>query len=209
MSAKVDEKYELIRRYVSGKLAEWSAEGNETFARAQLAQLRRGIGRRPGDMPELWGILFKDMPQELMAQYGEPTYAEWATYTALTMYALHQQGRSIADNNMHRQDVSLGKALARLIVNDDDKDGRERIAKRLNAFATAYDMTEAAYYLRGLIQFLRTNDVGLDYVQLALDLYKFQFPERAPGVRLKWGQDFYMAAVNDNTDKEGKAENNG
>lgn len=31
MSAKVDEKYELIRRYVSGKLAEWSAEGNETF----------------------------------------------------------------------------------------------------------------------------------------------------------------------------------
>ena len=85
MSAKVDEKYELIRRYVSGKLAEWSAEGNETFARAQLAQLRRGIGRRPGDMPELWGILFKDMPQELMAQYGEPTYAEWATYPALTM----------------------------------------------------------------------------------------------------------------------------
>ena len=187
MSAKVDEKYELIRRYVSGKLAEWSAEGNETFARAQLAQLRRGIGRRPGDMPELWGILFKDMPQELMAQYGEPTYAEWATYTALTMYALHQQGRSIADNNMHRQDVSLGKALARLIVNDDDKDGRERIAKRLNAFATAYDMTEAAYYLRGLIQFLRTNDVGLDYVQSGARSVQISIPRARAGRAAEMG----------------------
>ena len=57
--------------------------------------LRRGIGKMPGDIPELWNILFDGLPEELMSKVGDPSYAEWSIYTALTLYALHQQGLSL------------------------------------------------------------------------------------------------------------------
>lgn len=180
--------YKAIGEYMAYKLSAYKRDAHNSYVRAQLANLRRGVGRKPGDMPELWGLLFADMPEQLMAAKGEPTYAEWAVYASLTLYALHQQGREIATDNMHMENVSLGQALARLVHTEDD---RKRILQRFKAFATAYDITEATYYLRGLIQLLRAEGIGLDYIQLAMDLYSFQFPEEAPKVRLKWGQDFY------------------
>ena len=164
------------------KLEVCRSSTNDSSIRAQLAQLRRGIGSKPGDMPELWGILFSDMPEALLSKSGEPTQAEWAVYTALTLYALHQQGRSPDSENMHKDGVRLGQALAQLAPTDEDK---ERVARRFNSLATSGDMAEAAYYLRGLIQLLRAEGIGLDYVLLAQDLFSFQFPKLAPEVRLK------------------------
>lgn len=61
--------------------------------RAALANLRRGVGRAPGELPELWGSFLADMPEEFFGRGGAPSEAEWAVYLALTLYALHQQGR--------------------------------------------------------------------------------------------------------------------
>lgn len=33
----------------------------ELQRRAELAELRRGVGRQPGDLPALWGALLADM----------------------------------------------------------------------------------------------------------------------------------------------------
>ena len=63
----------------------------EPQRRAELAELRRGVGRQPGDLPALWGALLADMPEQLQGSNG-PSKAEWAVYTALTLFALHQQG---------------------------------------------------------------------------------------------------------------------
>ena len=49
-------------------------------------------------------------------------------------------------------------------------------------------------FLCGLIQLLRSEDIPLDYVELAGDLYEFQTPDGAARVRLRWGQDFYRNA---------------
>ena len=175
-----------IEDYMRRRLSDFASDPNEGRVRAQLATLRRGVGRKPGDMPDLWGLLFADMPEEMMSRTAEPTAAEWAAYTALTLYATHQQGTEINRQNMHTgQDAGrLGKAVARLVKNADD---RERIARRFNAFATASDMTEAAHHLRGLIQLLRAEEIPLNYIRLAGDLYRFQNPEYAPDVRLSWG----------------------
>ena len=178
-----------VGNYVESKLNEYSRNANEGYVRAHLAQLRRGIGRIPGDAPEIWGILFADMPEEMMSRNDKPTKEEWAVYTALTLYALHQQGNDIQKENMYRQNFRLGLSVAGLVK--DEKKDRERIAGRFNAFATANDMQEAAYYLRGLIQLLRAANIPLDYVRLAQELYRFQDPDEAPKVRLAWGQDFY------------------
>lgn len=195
-----------IEDYMRRRLSDFASDPNAGRVRAQLATLRRGVGRKPGDMPDLWGLLFADMPEEMMSRTAEPTAAEWAAYTALTLYATHQQGTEINRQNMHTgQDAGrLGKAVARLVKNADD---RERIARRFNAFATASDMTEAAHHLRGLIQLLRVEEIPLNYIRLAGDLYRFQNPEYAPDVRLSWGQDFYWRKPDETDDgQEGQVD---
>lgn len=155
--------------------------------KAALANLRRGIGKAPGELPELWGIIFRDMPETLMSQYGEPTPAEWAIYTAMTMFALHQQGTA---EPVHTEKISLGKAYGKLRKEQSD-DEEERLLRRLNQVVTASDMPELSHYLRGVIQLLRADGIGLDYAQLASDLYLYQSPQTRLRVQLKWGQDFY------------------
>ena len=34
--------------------------------RAVLAELRRGVGHIPGDIPALWGMFLDEMPEELL-----------------------------------------------------------------------------------------------------------------------------------------------
>ena len=190
-----------IEDYMRRRLSDFASDPNAGRVRAQLAMLRRGVGRKPGDMPDLWGLLFADMPEEMMSRTAEPTAAEWAVYTALTLYATHQQGTEMNRQNMHTGQGAgrLGKAVARLGKNADD---RERIARRFNAFATASDMTEAAHHLRGLIQLLRAEEIPLNYIRLAGDLYRFQNPEYAPDVRLSWGQDFYWRKPDETDDEQ-------
>lgn len=153
--------------------------------KAALANLRRGIGLNPGEIPELWGEIFRDIPEEMFSRTGKPTAAEWAIYVALTTFALHQQGQT---DTMHREKCSLGRAIGKLCNDPDDE---ERLLRRFRQVVTASDMTELSYYLRGLIQLLRAGGIAMDYAQLASDLYDFQFSASRQRVQLRWGQDFY------------------
>ena len=53
-----------IEDYMRRRLSDFASDPNAGRVRAQLATLRRGVGRKPGDMPDLWGLLFADMPEE-------------------------------------------------------------------------------------------------------------------------------------------------
>ena len=152
-----------------------------------LAELRRGIGKKPGELPQLWGYFLESMPENF---YGdkEPSRAEWAIYTVLTLYALHQQGKSLETDVMYQEGQTFGKAVANLVHNENDK---ERVIRRFNTIATAISIEEMVHYLRGMIQLLRNENIGLDYPALAGNIFIYQFPEFSSQVRLKWGQDFY------------------
>ena len=152
-----------------------------------LAELRRGIGKKPGELPQLWGYFLESMPENF---YGdkEPSRAEWAIYTVLTLYALHQQGKSLETDVMYQEGQTFGKAVANLVHNENDK---ERVIRRFNTIATATSIEETVHYLRGMIQLLRNENIGLDYSVLAGNIFLYQFPEFSSQVRLKWGQDFY------------------
>lgn len=169
----------MVEAYMAQRLSSLSRAPNGSRVRAQLAGLRRGIGKKPGDMPELWGMLFADMPEEMMSRNGAPTREKWAVHTALSLYAQHQQGRNLHEKNMHcEQDVGrLDRAVGLLVSDEDD---RQRVARRFNAFATASDMQEAEYPLRGLVQILCGEDILLDYVRLAGELYRFRNLNDAP-----------------------------
>ena len=170
----------------------------EPRRRAELAELRRGVGRQPGDLPALWGALLADMPEQLQGSNG-PSKAEWAVYTALTLFALHQQGE--AGVSMNQPGRTLGGAVRQLA--EKTAAGQDWTAssalRRFNALATAEEITEISHHLRGMIQLLsaaKDGGIPLDYPQLAADLYELQctdprYAQTPANVRLRWGQDLY------------------
>jgi len=200
----------LAGRYVSRQITRLAAGGHDSAAKATLARLRRGIGSAPGGMPELWESTLKGLPEELQSRDGTPTYGEWAVHTALTLYALHQQGKDSTEKNMQKEGESLGSAVGKLIR--DEEADLPRVKRRFDAAATADSLTEFSHHLRGLTQIMKAQDIPLDYVMLAEDLYWFQFPHVRDKIRLKWGQDFYNQFSRRREDEEtvrpGSAEEN-
>lgn len=177
-------RHDLIFRYTASKIAYIESIRTQSAGRAMLANMRRGVGKAPGELPELWGLIFDRMPEELLGNQVHSD-AEWAVYSALTLYALHQQG---SDENVHASGISIGAAATKLIKSEDDTD---RILKRLNLVATAVSQADLAYHLRGLIQLLKGESAKLDYARLAKELYLFRYPDAANEIKLTWGRDFY------------------
>ena len=181
-----------VHQYTLRQLNRLEKQRNDSQGRAALAQLRRGIGCVPGELPMLWGTFLAGLPEELRSPSGAPSHAEWAIYTALTLYALHQQGKA---DGVHAEDISLGKAA--LCLAGRDEEARQRIWRRMNLVAQADDMQEMSYRLRQLVTLLKAGGVGLDYALLAADLFEYQFEEAANRVRLRWGQDFFHVSKNE------------
>lgn len=174
------------------------------WSRAMLAKLRRGIGKQPGELPEIFEILFGDMPEELYGKGDEPSYSEWAIYTALTLFALHQQGKnnpmSVGGKIENKTTGhSLGAAVGLLVKKNGERE--HAIKRRFDAVATANEFTEFAHHARGMIQLLRAEDITLDYPRLAEDLFWYQFDEQRNRVRLRWGEDYYRI-TQQNAEKE-------
>jgi CRISPR system Cascade subunit CasB len=173
-------------------------DADTPWAKSALAKLRRGIGKDPGELPEIWEIIFGDLPLELHSSNGRATKAEWAIHTSLTLYALHRQGKNISMNDASRTVAgkrmygkSLGGAARRLIKSD--RSNEQSIKRRFDAIATAQNLTELAHHARGLVQLLKAADpyITMDYPRLALDLYYYQFNDFRNRVRLRWAQDFW------------------
>ncbi len=180
------------KAYVAGQIRDLLKRIDTSDGRAMLANLRRGIGKVPGEIPELWGAFLNGLDDELYGQNGNPSPAEWAVYLSLTMFALHQQGNA---EPVQQEKMSLGNAAARLIDRSKNEDEeRNRIMQRFGSVITASDMPELSHHLRGMIQLLKANSVHLDYVQLAGDLLDFQYQDSRRRVQLRWGEDFYTIA---------------
>jgi len=182
----------IIQRLTQAKVGRLLEENS--WSRAMLAKLRRGIGKQPGELPELFEVFLEGMPEEMYGKDGKPSYAEWAIYTALTLFALHQQGKdrpmSVASNPEDNViGNSLGAAVGHLVRRD--KEREPAIRKRFDAVATANEFAELAHHARGLVQLLRAEDIPLDYPRFAEELYWYQFDEVRNRIRLRWGEDYY------------------
>ena len=73
----MNDRKKQVMSFVRKKLMYWQTEPNPHLVHADLANLRRGIGKKPGELPQLWELLFRDFPEELMSQNGNPTWEEW------------------------------------------------------------------------------------------------------------------------------------
>jgi len=201
-----------IKRCVNDTIGSILHSRNDAWASATLAQLRRGLGKKPGDVPELWDILFSKMPDECKDYKewrGDPSKAEWAIYIALTLFAMHQQGNDRKQKMMHvpREKncrESLGTTLRKL-ANASGEGGQERIRTKLNALAKAPNITSAERHLRNIVYLLRDKGIPMDYGDLAVDLFLYQSPQTASGVKLRWAEDFYRTTKNNNDNSNSKS----
>ena len=177
--------------YVKWKIDRIGSYYDDSHAKASLAGLRRGIGKAPGSLPELWNELFDGMPEMLVGKGVSPSYGEQAVYTALTLYALHQQGKDRKTQRMNQDGCPLGRAVRKLSKSEEDL---KRVKRRFDAAATSDSLPEFSHHLRGLVQLLRSESIPLDYPLLAKELYLYQFPQFRDAIRLQWGRDFHRVS---------------
>ncbi|MEU0570419.1 type I-E CRISPR-associated protein Cse2/CasB [Nonomuraea sp. NPDC005983] len=172
---------EYISRLQAGYLLD------ESWAVSTLAQLRRGAGKLPQDVPELWGMTGTEQLQfERELSDGEVERAEAALFLAVTLYALHQQSRP--EQRMHRRGDELGEAVRRLMSGGAID---EPIRRRFVRVGTAGTRQALANRLREVITLLRGQSIPLDYALLARQLYQAQHPEGMRQVRQRWGRSFH------------------
>lgn len=186
--------------FVKRKIKQMTESKNESVVRATLAKLRRGIGKEPGSLPDLWDVMLGGLPEELLGKGEGPTYGEWAVHTALTLFGLHQQGKDMERQCMNSEGECLGIAVRKLAEQDSDRE--DAVKRRFDAAATSDSLKEFSHHLRGLVQLLKAKDIPLDYPSLAKDLYWFQISDVRDSVRLSWGRDFYRFRKEDDSDTE-------
>ncbi|MCK9929611.1 type I-E CRISPR-associated protein Cse2/CasB [Frankia sp. Mgl5] len=147
---------------------------------ADLAALRRGAGRDPGTVPQMWRY-YTTLNQE---GWGTPGLR--AEHAALVLFAMHQQSQT---RLMHAAGVGLGAAVR--CLRESDKFSSDAVDRRFEAAATATSLSEASYHLRGLVRQLRGLPQPLDYTRLYWDLLSWQNPDRIGQVRRRWGSQYF------------------
>lgn len=157
---------------------------NESRARGELAALRKGASRSPGELPEIWELTRVEVPD---GAGDAPTWEEIAVHTAMTLYAVHQQSRT---EHMFSPGVGLGRAARRLIGPPDEENPSARA--RFNALVTSTTVAELRHHLRGFVSLLRARGIALDHAMLADDVLRFQQPGGARSVRLNWARQYHF-----------------
>lgn len=156
---------------------------------AALARLRRGAGKRPGEVLDV--LEFTVSEDFFVGRATAATHQENAAHLAVTLYALHQQSRG---ERMHRRGVDLGSAL-RLLNSGSPPDP---ILRRFRTLGTTDSFDELSHHLRGVVQLLRTGSRQLDYGLLADQLVGWQDGRRSQ-VQLAWARGFYRTTRGERT----------
>jgi CRISPR system Cascade subunit CasB len=148
-----------------------------------LAALRSGLGRTAGTAPALWPF-YTTPPDD-----GRFTVELEAEHAALSLYGLHQQGRS---EPMHKRGLNLGAALRAL--QRSERFSADAVDRRVAALANAGTASVLVYRLRGLITQLRSVGQPLDYDALLKDIQRWHTPRSRTQARRELGLAYYAWA---------------
>ena len=179
-------KAEKVYAVVARQVARLAVDTPQT--RADLAKLRRAVGKDLADSPEVWEIVMSDTTVDCEVQ-GEITKEGKAIHTALTLYGVYRQGNSAGS----QRGLSFGRALAALAAQGELS--YNSIRKRYNSLITSKDITRLAYFARSFIRALSKAGIKLDFAQFAKDLYNYQFSTGNKAVRIRWSSEFYSNSI--------------
>lgn len=192
-------KQDALQRFVSTKINRLyrQKDAGVSTAIAELAQLRRGAGKVPTGYPHLMCMVLvlenedkedkQAFPEQCRGKGDRPNDAEIAAYTALTLFALHQQSQN---QPMHDAKVSFGRAVGKLVGNTTSS-----MKKRFDSLLTAQTENARQHYLRSLITLLRSKSIAFNYGQFAVDYMYLQNPSTRKNVLYRWNSEFSYGLV--------------
>ena len=149
--------------------------------RGALAALRRGLGRAPGTVPDLYRYVVPWIPAKASRS------CEHAHYLIAALYAYHPQSTATGNMGNHF-------AHARQPQGDDTA-----LERRFSALLTAHP-DDLPSFLRHAISFLKSQDTPINWQQLFLDVQRWDHPERF--VQRQWARGFWGRCSQENTKKE-------
>ncbi|WP_317695757.1 type I-E CRISPR-associated protein Cse2/CasB [Xylocopilactobacillus apis] len=177
--------------------------------RGVLASIRGAASFNSPRAQPAWPIIMKALREDLLGRNGQPSYAENAVYSALRMYAIHQQGSDefvygpidykddsnseseIKDDEKPEPGIEIFTALGELRHNEDLEVALDRRVRQTLSTTDINSVVNSLNHLVGIIKSKKLK-IKIDYAKLAQDLYWFQMSyESANSVRLSWGQQYY------------------
>lgn len=167
------DKDKIIGLFVSEEIAVLSLDTSS--AKIEKATWRHAFARKVCEDLKAWSLLVRDMPEDMAAKGGTPSYAENAAYMAISSYAAC---------GAQNEGVTLGEAVASL-----GETSRDRFT-RLERSRTVSELWRNLKPLMRLIG--SKKGIGIDYSLLAKDLMRWQ-SDPIEAIR-KWERDYYSKA---------------
>lgn len=157
--------------------------------RADLANLRNSMGKNLSQCPEIWPIIFENLPEEFLSRKKDLSDEERAIINSLQLFALHQQGQEKPVNIGKDEGYSnMGTSLRDLRQGD----GRLGADRRFNAMLTSSTYEEFIGHLRHLVKILKAKapQRKVNYGNLANDLYWF-LRGKKDDIIISWAREYY------------------
>ena len=153
--------------------------------RGAIANLRRGLRKSPGTIPQMDRHVLKFLPEDIGERQEEPYYL------VASLFALWHQGRDSTESAAG----NLGRSLRVLVEQEGDPNRRDNIEKgiekRLVALLNCHrdDLPE---HLRQIISLLKSNEVSVDWAQLLSDIKYWDRDDRP--VQKAWARGFWIGS---------------
>lgn len=144
--------------------------------RAALAALRRGLGKTPGETPEMYRYVVPWVGS------NAPRWTEDAYYLVAALFALHQESWHAAEDR--RGATNLGASLGFLKLKTESESVERRFVAMLNSHRD-----DLHQHLRHSVALLRSNDVAVDWLQLLRDIQSWGRPGYS--VQRAWARAFW------------------
>ena len=154
--------------------------------RGALATLRRGLGRPPGEAPEMHRYVASWAGGE-KSRRREDVY-----YLVAALFAYHP-----VQWNAQNGQSNLGASFARL--SKADGISQEGIERRFTALLSAH-VEDLHVQLRHAVSLLRSKEIPVDWRQLLYDLRRWQQEER--WVQRNWAKAFWGEITQDSKDED-------
>lgn len=150
--------------------------------RAALAALRRGLGKEPGEAPEMYRYVVP------WVRGAAPAREERAHYLVAALFAWHCQGEG-ASQAAQGAGGNLGASLDTLAPYGSD--GRESVERRFVGLLNSH-VDDVPEHLRHAVGLLRGKGIAVDWAQLLWDVERWGWEGR--DVQREWARAYWGRA---------------
>jgi len=162
---------------------------SDPTARATLAMLRRGLGKEPGEAPEMYRYVQPRLAA--VAEWDEGRY-----YLVASLFAAHQVNWHETDTPDPRR-LNIGASFRQFInAKPESSDSTQR---RFEALLEC-DREELPIHLRHAVSLLKSGDTWIHWEQLLRDIAQWNC-EGKP-VQRRWARAYWNGQSPDETDAD-------